>query len=148
MASPRLRYGRQSHPGSVYLLTIVVAGRRRLFLDPANVAVMVESLRYVERSGYSFSLAWVVMPDHVHWLMELRRSALPACMALLKSRSSRLLNRTLKRQGQLWQHGYHDHALRNDESLLHAARYVIANPVRAGLSAAIGDYPHAWSRWP
>ncbi|MGV6491083.1 REP-associated tyrosine transposase [Stenotrophomonas rhizophila] len=148
MASPRLRYGRQSQPGSTYLLTLVVAGRCRLFLDPGNVALVVESLRYAERNGYSRSTAWVVMPDHVHWLMELRRGSLASCMGLLKSRSARLLNLRLGRQGQLWQHGYHDHALRDDESLVHAARYVMANPIRAGLSSAIGEYPHAWSRWP
>jgi len=148
MASPRLRYGRQSHLGNTYLLTMVVAGRRRLFLDPGNVGLVVSALRYVERTGYSHSTAWVVMPDHVHWLMELRRGSLAGCMALLKSRSGRLLNLRLGRQGQFWQHGYHDHALRDEESLVHAARYVIANPVRAGLSSTIGEYPHAWSRWP
>jgi len=148
MASPRLRYGRQSHLGNTYLLTMVVAGRRRLFLDPGNVGLVVSALRYVERTGYSHSTAWVVMPDHVHWLMELLRGSLAGCMALLKSRSGRLLNLRLGRQGQFWQHGYHDHALRDEESLVHAARYVIANPVRAGLSSTIGEYPHAWSRWP
>lgn len=128
MASPRLRYGRYSRSG--------------------NVAVLVDTLRFIERSGFSRSLAWVVMPDHLHWLMELQKGTLAQCMAVLKSRSSRLLNRQLGRKGPLWQHGYHDHAVRTDESLHEKAMYILANPVRAGLAGELGKYPHAWCRWP
>jgi len=88
------------------------------------------------------------MPDHLHWLMELRGGTLAECVALLKSRSSRLLNRRLERQGPLWQRGYHDHAVRSDESLHEKAMYIMANPVRAGLASTLGEYPHAWCRWP
>ncbi|WP_353099815.1 REP-associated tyrosine transposase [Stenotrophomonas lactitubi] len=128
MASPRLRYGRYSRS--------------------ANVAVLVDTLRFIERSGFSRSLAWVVMPDHLHWLMELRKGTLAECMALLKSRSSRLLNWQLGRKGALWQHGYHDHAVRTDESLHEKAMYILANPVRAGPAGELGKYPHAWCPWP
>ncbi|CAH0276456.1 hypothetical protein SRABI35_03631 [Stenotrophomonas lactitubi] len=128
MASPRLRYGRYSRS--------------------ANVAVLVDTLRFIERSGFSRSFTWVVMPDHLHWLMELQKGTLAQCMAVLKSRSSRLLNRQLGRKGPLWQHGYHDHAVRTDESLHEKAMYILANPVRAGLAGELGEYPHAWCRWP
>ena len=148
MASPRLRFGRHSEAGYFYSLTIVTDGRRRWFEDPQNVAVIIDTLRFVERSAYSHSVAWVIMPDHVHWLMQLRRGCLSGCTGLLKSRSSRLLNQRLQRQGKIWQHGYFDHAVRCDESLRRQAFYLLANPVRAGLASALGDYPHAWSRWP
>lgn len=148
MASPRLRYGRSSRTGNIYSLTTATQGRAPFFADAANVAVLVDTLRFIERNGFSDSLAWVVMPDHLHWLMELQRGTLAECMALLKSRSSRLLNRQLGRNGPLWQHGYHDHALRTDESLHEKAMYLLANPVRAGLAGELGEYPHAWCRWP
>ncbi len=148
MASPRLRQGRCSEPGNIYALTTVTEKRCRLFEHPDNAQIVIEALRFVERSSYSHSLAWVVMPDHVHWLMQLRRDSLAGCMALFKSRSSRLLNQRLHRQGRVWQHGYFDHAIRRDASLLNAARYILANPIRAGLSETLGEYPHAWSRWP
>ncbi|HDS1579791.1 TPA: transposase [Stenotrophomonas maltophilia] len=148
MASPRLRYGRYSSVGSVYSLTTATCGREPFFADAALVAILVETLRFVERRGLSHSLAWVVMPDHLHWLMELRSGTLPECMSLLKSRSSRLLNQRLQRSGTLWQHGYHDHAVRSDASLHEKAKYILANPLRAGLASALGEYPHAWCRWP
>ncbi|MGF6417838.1 putative transposase [Stenotrophomonas sp. AN71] len=148
MASPRLRYGRFSRSGNVYSLTTAIHGREPVFVDDASVAILVETLRFVECKGFSHSLAWVVMPDHLHWLMELRKGTLAECMALLKSRSGRLLNRRLERRGLLWQHGYHDHAVRSDESLHEKAMYILANPVRAGLAGMLGEYPHAWCRWP
>jgi hypothetical protein len=39
-----------------------------------------------------------------------------------------------------------DHALKRDESLLEAARYIVANPLRAGLAEQAGEYPYAWCR--
>lgn len=93
-------------------------------------------------------MAWVVMPDPVHWLIQLRQDTLARCMLLFKSRSSRLLNERLRRTGKLWQHGYFDHAVRSEESLRRQALHILANPIRAGLANALGEYPHAWSRWP
>jgi len=65
-------------------LTTATLGREPLFADAANVAILIDTLRFVERKGFSHSLAWVVMPDHLHWLMELRGGTLAECMALLK----------------------------------------------------------------
>jgi hypothetical protein len=47
----------------------------------------------------------------------------------------------------LWQRGFHDHALRQDDDLAAAARYVIANPVRRGLVKRVADYPHWDAVW-
>ena len=61
MASPKLRYGRHSSTGIVYSLTTTTQGREALFADAANVAVLVDALRFVERAGVSYSLGWVVI---------------------------------------------------------------------------------------
>ena len=47
----------------------------------------------------------------------------------------------------LWQTGFHDRALRDDEDLRVAARYVVANPLRAGLVTEAGHHRHWWSAW-
>jgi REP element-mobilizing transposase RayT len=88
------------------------------------------------------------MPDHIHGLLSLRgRAALPSVMNTLKGRSGHSINRLLARNGPFWQSGYHDHALRREEDRLATARYVVANPLRAGLVAHLGDYPHWDSIW-
>ena len=51
------------------------------------------------------------------------------------------LNRYRGNHGRVWQDGFHDHALRREEDLRAAARYVVANPLRAGLVETIGQWP-------
>ena len=46
---------------------------------------------------------------------------------------------------RLWQPGYHDRILRDDESTEATARYILENPIRAGLTRQIGEYPYAGS---
>ncbi len=87
------------------------------------------------------------MPDHFHWLVELKNSTLPALMLATKSRSARAINAHLGRSGRLWQKGFHDRAIRREEDLLAVARYVIANPIRAGLVRRVHDYPLWDAKW-
>jgi REP element-mobilizing transposase RayT len=136
-----LRKGRYSESGQVYLLTVVVDQRRPVFADFSFGRLLVEQLRLAEESGSVQSLAWVVMPDHLHWLVELKQGSLAQLMCRVKSRSCRSINLRRGSQGGLWQRGYYDRALRRDENLKAAARYIVMNPLRAGLVARLGDYP-------
>jgi hypothetical protein len=52
-----------------------------------------------------------------------------------------LINRHLNRAGSVWQKTYYDHAVRKDEDIKGISRYIVANPLRAGLVHDIGDYP-------
>ena len=62
-------------------------------------------------------------------------------MQRTKGHSAISINRILGNQGQLWQKGFHDRAIRKEEDMQEIARYVVANPLRAGLVEKIGDYP-------
>jgi REP element-mobilizing transposase RayT len=81
------------------------------------------------------------MPDHFHWLLALGTGSLSALMRGIKSRSARDINAFLQRTGRVWQKGYHDCALRREENLLGVSRYIVANPIRAGLVTRVHDYP-------
>ncbi|MFV9683473.1 REP-associated tyrosine transposase [Pseudomonas sp. NY15367] len=137
----RLRRGRYSETGRVYLLTAVLQGRETLFNDFTVGRLLVAELRDAHENRLAHSLAWVVMPDHLHWLVQLESTTLNELMRRIKGRSSRRINQRLSRTGPLWQHGFHDWALRQEEDLRAVARYVIANPVRAGLVKRVADYP-------
>jgi REP element-mobilizing transposase RayT len=137
----RLRRGRISAKQHVYLLTAVTFNRERLFIDWATGRTLVNAFKAAEDSGEAKSLAWVVMPDHFHWLVKLQDCSLGGLMRNVKSKSALDLNRQREAVGPVWQRGYHDRGLRREEDLKAAARYVIANPVRAGLVERVGDYP-------
>ncbi|EJL98684.1 transposase [Pseudomonas sp. GM102] len=137
----RLRSGRYSESGQIYLLTAVVLNREPLFRNFKNGRLVVDAFRTAEREEFATSLAWVVMPDHFHWLIELQTTQLSILMARTKSRIAVTVNRSIRRQGPVWQHGYHDRAIRKEEDLQAVARYIVANPLRAGLVEKVGDYP-------
>lgn len=142
-----LRYGRHSEEGRIYLVTVVTRDHERLFTDWQAGRCVVRELRAVHEDGLAKSIAWVVMPDHIHWLFELGPLPLSRLLQVFKSKSAISVNRHLHRTGPVWQRHYHDRALRHEDDLKHLARYTIANPLRANLVTCLGDYPLWGARW-
>jgi putative transposase len=147
MASPSLNIGRHSLVGAVYMVTTVTVLRRPVFAVEAAAQAMASALRASDASGETGSIAWVAMPDHLHWLFELRADTLSGVVQRLKSRSARQVNASCGVHGALWQPGFHDHQVRRHEDLAGHARYLLGNPVRRGLSERVGEYPHAWCKY-
>ncbi|TVT91458.1 MULTISPECIES: transposase [unclassified Pseudomonas] len=145
--SHRLRRGRYSESGRAYLVTVVVHQRQPLFNSFELGRLLVAEFKRTHDAGQVNSLAWVIMPDHFHWLFDLHNSTLPDVMRQTKSRSTLSINRARGSRERFWQRGYHDHAVRAEEDVRKIARYVIANPLRAGLVEHIGDYPLWDAAW-
>jgi REP element-mobilizing transposase RayT len=144
-----LRKGRFSEAQRAYFITTVLADRQsRLFADLSIARLIVAEMRALHESGAADSFAWVVMPDHVHWLFQLGENMdLSTLVKSLKARSAHRVNQRLNRQGPLWQKSFHDHAIREEEDIKQIARYIVANPLRAGLVLVIGDYPLWDAAW-
>lgn len=139
--SSALRKGRFSEAHRIYLITSVSENRAPWFRDLYLGRIVVRA--FMGARPEAETLAFVVMPDHFHWLMQLGDAGdLSKAVQGVKSVSARLINRRLARKGTVWQDdGFHDHAVRRDEDLLAIARYIVANPLRAGLVRKLGDYP-------
>ena len=137
-----LRQGRFSQPGQIYLVTAVTINRQPIFASFDAARTLIGTLHAAQASGHAQTLAFVVMPDHLHWLLSLGSGAdLTAEVQSVKSVSAHLLG------GKVWQRGFHDRAIRREEDLPAVARYVVANPVRAGLSKRAGAYSHWDAVW-
>ena len=137
-----LRIGRYSQTGQIYLVTAVTLNRQPVFADFAAARVLIGALRTTHTSGHAHTLAFVVMPDHLHWLMGLGEGAeLTPVVQAVKSVTAHRLG------GRVWQRGFHDRAVRHEEDLQTMARYVVANPVRAGLVGRVGAYSHWDAVW-
>lgn len=137
----RLRTGRFSEPGRIYLITAVVDKRQPVFSDWRVGRLVVSQLRQAQEAEWADFLTWVVMPDHMHCLVQLRDQTLAGLMCQVKSRSAAAVNRALGRKGRLWQKGYHERAVRREDDVKALARYVVANPIRAKLVSRVHDYP-------
>lgn len=141
----RLRLGRCSLVNQIYLVTFTVRGRVSLFED-FSLACVASSALSGPLPGARM-LAWVLMPDHFHGLIQLGESSLGEVVRLLKGQSSRRVNEKRGCRGAVWQAGYHDRALRKGEDVRAAARYIVGNPVRAGLVESVREYSYWDAIW-
>ena len=143
----KLRKGRFSEIGRAYLVTAVTNERKTVFRDWRLARLLVAELRRASETGFVESLAWVIMPEHLHWLFILRKGTLDSVIHRVKSRSAISINKQSGSNGRFWQKGFHDRAVRRDEDMQVIARYIVANPLRAGITEDIGAYPLWDATW-
>ena len=135
-----LRKGRRSLEQHCYLITIVTRQRHPWFHE-FNPACIASRTFYAEAvNQHAETLAYVVMPDHVHWLLRLNGD-LASTVRLYKAKVS------LDIGERVWQRGFHDHAVRKERDLRQAARYLVANPLRAGLVEDVRYYSFWDAAW-
>lgn len=114
--------------------------------EPQIAQLVQESLHYRDGKVYDLD-AFCIMSNHVHVLFtplpesEERYYALPAIMQSLKGFTARQANVLLGRDGQFWQHESYDHIVRNERERQRIRRYILQNPVKAGLV-------RSWDEWP
>jgi REP element-mobilizing transposase RayT len=120
-----------SYDGGIFFVTMNCEGKAP-YLAGRNAAVWCRDklLQEVRAAGMGV-LAFVVMPDHLHFLVEGYESALPAVMKSFKQKTAYEYKKRFGRA--LWQKSYYDHIVRREEDLASIAEYIAANPVRRGL---------------
>jgi putative transposase len=142
-----LRRGRRSLVGGAYLLTTVTHDRQRVFDDPPIARTVARILGARSTWSPHRCLCWVLMPDHLHALVQLGRGEpMASLMQRIKGRTAHAVAERVS-GGRLWARGYHDHALRYHEDVRACARYVVSNPLRAGLVDNVLAYPYWDAVW-
>lgn len=144
-----LRCGRVSLPEQIYLVTFTTQLRSPLLVDEATARIASGAFTDPHAWKHSRLLAWVLMPDHWHGLIELGGGeSLSGLICRLKANTARCVRlETGGGAGAVWARGFHDRALRQEDDVLSAARYVVVNPIRAGLVKRLGDYPYWNAIW-
>ena len=142
-----LRRHRSSVVGQAYLLTTVCRGRQRRFEDVALADIVARAISAPEPWRDARLLAWVLMPDHWHGLTQLGpASGLAPLMQRAKRDASHAVATAFGIR-DLWQPGFHDRMVRSETDLRVLARFVVANPVRAGLVDDLDRYPFWGCVW-
>ena len=119
--------------------------RQHIFHQRADYQRYLEELSQCMTEYQCTVLAYALMPNHVHLVVQDHEASLSRCMQVLNARSTRYMNRQYSRVGHLYQGRFHQRLVDRDAYLLHVTRYVHLNPVRAGLA----DKPSAflWSSY-
>lgn len=121
--------------------------RRVNLADPAVAPVIISALKHFQDERYLL-FDYVVMPDHVHFLikpLQANGDWLPLARIYhsLKSFTANAINRVLGRAGALWQDDTYDRVIRGRSDFREKAEYIFTNPHRRGLV----DDPLFWPWW-
>ncbi len=124
------------------------------YQDTGNLFINSKCAKVLENELHNFNgimyelYAFTIMPNHVHFLCRplLNSSgeeySLAIIMNRIKGRTARFINQEMNRSGSLWQKEYYDHYVRNEQELNNIVRYIVLNPMKAGLV----DQPRLW-KW-
>ena len=104
------------------------------WLRDERIATLVEdALFYFDSKRYRL-LAWCIMPNHAHVLIEtFLGHPLDKVLHSWKSFTAQKANELLGRQGTFWARDYYDRYIRDDQHFAQAVVYIEQNPVKAGL---------------
>jgi len=131
-----------------YFVTFCTLERRAVFTDIALGRLVILQFRRTCRREKFAILAYCVMPDHAHPLLEGMDAASDLAALIKSAKQSSGQRFAAKMKRPLWDEGFHDHVLRPEEDPKRFAHYIIENPVRAGLAKSPLDYPLSGSaRW-
>ncbi|MGI8786884.1 MAG: REP-associated tyrosine transposase [Pyrinomonadaceae bacterium] len=123
-------------------------GYGECYLGKQEIAGQVqESLLHFDAVRYKL-IAWVVMPNHTHFLIKpINSNSLSEIMKKFKSFTAHEANKILRRSGQFWQEDYFDRYIRNREHFENTIDYIENNPVKAGLCKRRSDwrFSSSWS---
>jgi putative transposase len=124
-----------------YFVTFCTFDRRDVFSEIETAQFVLSQFRRTSRRRKFAILAYCLMPDHVPLLVEgvAANSDFRGFIKNLKQSSGQRHAAGVKEP--LWQEGYYDRVLRPDDDARNVARYIVENPVRAGLVRSATEYP-------
>jgi putative transposase len=122
---------------ATYFVTSVTYQRRRLFQVEANARLFFETLQHYRSKGHYRLHAFVVMPDHVHFLITPVGITVERAVGLGKGGFSH----RLASKFPVWQKGFAERRMRDVQEFVERKEYIHQNPVRAHMVASAEDYP-------
>lgn len=151
-----MRYRRLVTPGASYFFTLITHQRAPLLSDPGNIARWRRAVAKVQEARPFVVEAEVILPDHLHviWTMPEVDPDYATRIRLVKTSFTKGLSsggacsttsqsRARKGERDVWQRRYWEHMIRDERDFQAHLDYVHINPVKHGLVARPGDWPHS-----
>jgi REP element-mobilizing transposase RayT len=135
-------------PRSTYFVTFCTW--ERLELNLAARQVVMETCQYFHGERYAI-FTGVVMPDHVHlliqpWLQDTGKFwTLGSILRSIKGFNAKQIPAVMPHIGKLWQDGRHERLILGDRHFQSAVNYIHQNPVEAQIVKPSEIYPYCWS---
>jgi putative transposase len=129
----------------IFFATTRTSMSRRIFQSERNATLLIDVLRTYVAIGKFKIHDFVIMPDHVHLLISVSEGmSIERAMQLIKGGFSFRLRKKAKYLGEVWQKGFSEIRVDNDESYAAIREYIVKNPVKAGLVETPEQYPYCY----
>ena len=138
------RLPRRVAESGYYHVVLYANGRQNLFEDDADRLAFLDMLLAAARKHGASVLAWCLMSNHIHLLLEDPGDCLSELMRSLATRYAHRFNKRGGHVGHVFQGRFYSSPVEGESYLLEAMRYIHNNPAKAGICAA-ADYP--WSSY-
>lgn len=137
------------YSNQVVYITTNTNKRISVLTGEPRINLLYESLERAH-CKYRFKVnGYVIMPDHVHLILVSKNNDLSEILHDIKGYFAHYIFKMglYQSPGPLWQRGFYDHIIRNEEDLVEKLNYIHANPLRAGLTGEIAGYRHSSFRY-
>jgi REP element-mobilizing transposase RayT len=136
---------RIQYPGAIYHVTTRGNVGNDIFCDDGDYQLFISLIQEVAQRFNWICYAYCLMPNHYHLMVETPDANLAECMRHLNGIYTQQSNRQHERTGHVFQGRYRAILIEKQAYLLELCRYVVLNPVRAGLVRHCGDW--RWSSY-
>jgi len=134
------------NPSRIFFATTKTSLNKRLLQSEFNATLLIDVLRSLVAEHLFKLHDFVVMPDHVHLLIEVANDmTIEKAMQLIKGRFSHRLSHELGYKGDVWQPGFTEAQVMNKQNFEAHRAYIAENPVKARLAASTEEYPFCFS---
>jgi putative transposase len=133
------------NPSRIFFVTTNANMGKRVLQSERNAGLLIDVLRSLVRERRFQLHDFVIMPDHIHLLIEVVDDmTIEKAMQLIKGRFSHRLSHEFNYKGEVWQRGFTEVQVMNRESFEMHREYIAQNPVKAGIAASADDFPFCY----
>lgn len=128
--------------GNYYFITSVTINRAPILVQ--NIDLYRQAIDRTCRRFNLEILAWVVLPDHLHLILDPNSNNLPDVMKMFKQDFGFIYRQRIgARTGRVWQLRFWDHIIRDQNDMNLHVDYIHYNPVKHRLVRAVREYAHS-----
>jgi putative transposase len=129
-------------PSRIFFATTKTSMGKRLLQSERNADLLIDVLRSLVAEHLFKLHDFVIMPDHVHLLIEINDGmTIEKAMQLIKGRFSYRLSHEFGYKGEVWQRGFAEAQVMNKQNFEAHRAYIAENPVKEGIVANAEAYP-------
>ncbi|OGO17157.1 MAG: hypothetical protein A2Z14_05950 [Chloroflexi bacterium RBG_16_48_8] len=139
-------------PDSIVFITVVTKDRRSDFIEPISIRFFWETIKLVQKFHPFELIAYVILPDHFHWLIKPENDASNFSSIMHSFKRNFTLNikkaHGLSDSLHYWQSGFWDRVIRSEKEFVRCIRYIHWNPVKHRYVNLPEEWPHSsHSNW-